>query len=178
MGRTVLNMLVVWALTGLWHGASWNFVVWGLYFFVFLALERLFLLRWLERLPRWLRGDPVPKLFPAGGDAGLGAVQVHRYAPGAGGAAGPVRRQWQSPDRVSGGYGAEIPCVLSTVLPAGLHPLFRWAGEKWREAGQKNRLLARLYGLAAWGVMPVLLLLLSTASLVGNSYNPFLYFQF
>lgn len=57
-------------------------------------------------------------------------------------------------------------------------PLFRWAGEKWREAGQKNRLLARLYGLAAWGVMPVLLLLLSTASLVGNSYNPFLYFQF
>ena len=42
-------MLVVWAFTGLWHGASWNFVLWGLYYFVLLAIERLFLLKLLDK---------------------------------------------------------------------------------------------------------------------------------
>lgn len=56
-GRWVLNILVVWALTGLWHGAEWNFVLWGLYYAVFLLLEKFFLGRILERLPsavQWL----------------------------------------------------------------------------------------------------------------------------
>ena len=47
--RQVFNLFVVWAATGLWHGASWNFVLWGLYFFVFLVLEKLFLLSHLEK---------------------------------------------------------------------------------------------------------------------------------
>ena len=45
-------MLIVWALTGIWHGASWNYILWGLYFFVFLVLERFVLKKVLERLPR------------------------------------------------------------------------------------------------------------------------------
>ena len=49
--RTVLNLFIVWALTGLWHGASWNFVLWGLYFFIFIALEKLFLSKYLEKQP-------------------------------------------------------------------------------------------------------------------------------
>jgi len=47
--RQIFNLFVVWAATGLWHGASWNFVLWGLYFFVFLALEKAFLRPFLER---------------------------------------------------------------------------------------------------------------------------------
>ena len=54
MPRQLLNLLVVWALTGLWHGASWNFVLWGLYFFVLLILEKLFLGRLLDRLPSFV----------------------------------------------------------------------------------------------------------------------------
>lgn len=46
------NILVVWALTGLWHGASWNFVIWGLMFAFFLILEKAFLLKWLEKMPQ------------------------------------------------------------------------------------------------------------------------------
>ena len=46
------NVFVVWFLSGLWHGASWNFVLWGVYFGVILALEKLFLKKWLERLPK------------------------------------------------------------------------------------------------------------------------------
>ncbi|MBQ9902129.1 MAG: MBOAT family protein [Clostridia bacterium] len=49
--RQMLNLLIVWSLTGLWHGAGWNFVVWGLYFFVLLAVEKLFLLDRLKKAP-------------------------------------------------------------------------------------------------------------------------------
>ena len=49
--RVVLNLLVVWLLTGLWHGASWNFVLWGLYYFVLLVAEKLFLLKLLNKMP-------------------------------------------------------------------------------------------------------------------------------
>lgn len=49
------NLLIVWALTGFWHGASWNFIFWGLYFAVLLIGEKYFLLKFLEKLPSWLR---------------------------------------------------------------------------------------------------------------------------
>ena len=49
--RWVRNLVIVWGLTGLWHGAAWNFVAWGLYFAAFLLLEKLFLGRWLKRVP-------------------------------------------------------------------------------------------------------------------------------
>lgn len=54
-GRWVFNILIVWALTGLWHGASWNFVLWGLYFAVFLIVEKLFLGKLLSKLPKFIQ---------------------------------------------------------------------------------------------------------------------------
>ena len=53
--RQIVNLLIVWMLTGLWHGASWNFLLWGLYYGVLLILEKLFLGRVLQKLPRFLR---------------------------------------------------------------------------------------------------------------------------
>ena len=50
--RWVLNILIVWALTGFWHGAEWNFIIWGLYYGIILLIEKLFLLKALEKLPR------------------------------------------------------------------------------------------------------------------------------
>ena len=52
--RQIFNIAVVWALTGLWHGASWNFVAWGVYFGVILILEKLWILRWLEKCPAFV----------------------------------------------------------------------------------------------------------------------------
>lgn len=49
--RQILNMLLVWCLTGIWHGAGWNFLLWGLWFFVFLAVEKIFLGKILEKSP-------------------------------------------------------------------------------------------------------------------------------
>ena len=54
-GRQLFNIAVVWLLTGLWHGASWNFVLWGAYYAVLLMVEKLGLLRVLARLPRMLQ---------------------------------------------------------------------------------------------------------------------------
>ncbi len=51
LARTVFNLLVVWLFTGLWHGASWSFVVWGLYLFFFIAVEKLFLKKALDKVP-------------------------------------------------------------------------------------------------------------------------------
>ena len=51
--RQLFNMFVVWALTGIWHGASWNFIAWGLYYFVLLTLEKSFLLKYLQKGKVW-----------------------------------------------------------------------------------------------------------------------------
>ena len=53
--RQILNLLIVWGLTGLWHGASWSFALWGLYFAVLLIVEKLVLVRILDRLPAFFR---------------------------------------------------------------------------------------------------------------------------
>ena len=52
--RQILNIMIVWLLTGFWHGASWNFVLWGLFYGVVLILEKLFLLKHLEKAPAWI----------------------------------------------------------------------------------------------------------------------------
>ena len=51
--RQLFNMFVVWAATGIWHGANWNFIVWGLYYFVLLTVEKLFLLKYLKKGRVW-----------------------------------------------------------------------------------------------------------------------------
>ena len=53
--RQIWNLFVVWSLTGLWHGASWNFVLWGIYYFILLTIEKIFLGEKLEQLPGWLQ---------------------------------------------------------------------------------------------------------------------------
>ena len=177
-GRTILNLFIVWGLTGLWHGASWNFVLWGLYYFVFLVLERLFLQKFFDKLPRV-----------------LSAVLSHGYLllvvmlgwvwfkftdvrlalamfKGLFGLTGNALSDFVALTELKSHMYFLVFCALAST------PLFRFVGEKWRLAGESRPILAKCYIAVACGVLPVLFLILSTAGLVGNSYNPFLYFQF
>ena len=166
LARQALNLLIVWSLTGFWHGAGWNFVMWGLYYFVFLFIEKLFLLKALDKLPKFFRhvyallliiigwvifaSDDVSVLLPYlgsmfGANGAIGGMDVYTLLTKA--------------------VLLIICCVASTELPK---KLFLSA------AGAMNEKAA----FTLKSVLMIALLALSMILLIGDSYNPFLYFRF
>ncbi len=171
--RMILNTFIVWALTGLWHGASWNFVVWGLWFFVFLMLERFFLKKMLSRVP--LLGNLYTLLIVC-----LGWV-IFRYTD--------LRLCGSLMKTLFGlngnplnSFSAQVQLesnlflLLAAVIAST--PIMKYLRTKVEALCQHNNVLHRLWDIGFYSLLPVVLLLLSTACLVGNSYNPFIYFQF
>ena len=162
--RLCFNLLVVWGLTGLWHGASWNFLLWGLYFGVLLILEKLWLKQWIDRWPRALQHLYTLFLvlvswaiFAVEDFGQLGGYLSAMFGLAGGGLADGAFRYYL------GSYGLSLlaACVASTPLMAGL----------WRRLPQRaERVLLPVVILAG--------LLLCTAYLVDATYNPFLYFRF
>ncbi len=171
--RNLLNLLVVWALTGLWHGASWNFVLWGLYFFVFLVLEKLFLKKLLDKLPvisnlYLLLVVAVGWILFRNSDLRL-ALTVFR---GLFCLNGNPLSNYQSVVFLQNNLFILALCMLAST------PFFRWLGEKLSAAGERSAGFGRIWTGVSCAVIPIALLLVSTMGLVGNSYNPFIYFQF
>lgn len=174
-GRTIFNLLVVWTLTGLWHGASWNYVLWGLYFFVFIAMEKLFLRRPLEKIPQvFSRLYLLLVVF-----FGWILFKYQNLADG-----------WLIFKGMFGLNGnvflsGEARIVLLNYVffillaVVSVTPLAKTLMERFEQKAENASgvALIRIDGIVRI-VLPILLLLLSTMSLVGNSYNPFLYFQF
>lgn len=130
MARTVLNLLIVWLLTGLWHGADWNFVLWGLFMFTLISIEKLGLLKVLERRPVFghlymLVLIPVSwVLFAADGLSGLW-IYLQRLA-GFGGVnvfAGDILKYAKQ-------YGLFV--IAGCLLSLGLHTkLYQRISHKW-----------------------------------------------
>ena len=166
LARQALNLLIVWSLTGFWHGAGWNFVMWGLYYFVILFIEKLFLLKALDKLPKFFRhvyallliiigwvifaSDDVSVLLPYlgsmfGANGAIGGMDVYTLLTKA--------------------VLLIICCIASTELPK---KLFLSA------AGAVNEKAA----FTLKSVLTIALLALSMILLIGDSYNPFLYFRF
>jgi alginate O-acetyltransferase complex protein AlgI len=162
------NLFIVWALTGLWHGASWNFMLWGLYFGVLIAVERIFLGKVLEKIPRLFQHVYLMfivivgwALFYFTDFTRLAAfIKVAFGAAGAPLVAGDV-----------GGVVIDHAYWLALTVVCCL-PLAAPAREKLEKA-----LGPGLFGTATI-VFNVSVLLFATAMLVGKSYNPFLYFRF
>jgi alginate O-acetyltransferase complex protein AlgI len=156
--RQIFNLFVVWAATGLWHGASWNFVLWGLYFFVFLVLEKAFLRPYLEKSRVWshiyLLFLVVVSwaLFAITDFAALGRflTAMFSFRPGT---------EWVYYLR---NYGVTflIAGFMSTPLLARLDARY---GERFR--------WVKYAGL-------MVVLVASVAYLEDATYNPFLYFRF
>ena len=171
--RMVLNTFVVWALTGLWHGASWNFLIWGLWFFVFLMIERFLLKKWLERVPVISNLYLLVVVM-------LGWV-IFRYADFRLGLI-LAKSLFGLNGNALTSFPAEIQLrshsVLLIVCIVASTPVMKLLRKKLEDYANTHGALAIVWNAVFYSILPVILLLLSTAGLVGDSYNPFIYFQF
>ncbi len=173
--RWVFNIAVVWMLTGLWHGAAWTFVVWGIYYGVLLVLEKLLWGKAVERIP------VVNRLY-----ALLAVVigWVIFRAETLSGAFGMIRAMF-------GGYGlgtgtvtwgmilerSEVNGIFILAMIAGI-VLSAGVGKKLAGRCEKLEGKGRTAAETAACVFSVIVFLLSVVSIAAGSYNPFIYFQF
>ncbi len=170
--RTYLNLFAVWFLTGLWHGASWNFVLWGLYFFVFIFIEKLFLLKPLSKSRTfshlyliiivyfgWI-------LFKFNNTDDIFAVLRGMFGMG-----DNAISNFETTAVLKSNMFILIFCVIVST------PIVRKIGDLFRYTLINKKVAFSVYAIGRI-LIPLILLLLSTAALVGDSYNPFLYFQF
>lgn len=162
--RQILNLLIVWGLTGLWHGAAYNFVLWGLYYGLLLILEKFVLKKFLDRLPSFIQHIYTLFIIIIGwglfyftdvGQLGEFMVDLFNFGNGICG------------DQAFNLIMSNLPmliiaAVASTPLATTLYTRFEHTRFMW--------IPETLYCM---GVLAV-----STASLVNQSYNPFLYFRF
>ncbi len=166
------NLFIVWVLTGFWHGASWNFILWGLYFGVWIALERLFIERLLNALPVAASHFYLMTIVTIG-------WALFYFTD--------LSRLTTFLQILFGYYPAQLTGV-STVSDLSSHalwivlailwcmPVGQWIQQKvhwlrfdhWRPTTQSMALL----------VVDAVMLISSTALLVGQSFNPFIYFRF
>lgn len=162
--RQILNLLIVWGLTGLWHGAAYNFVLWGLYYGLLLILEKFVLKKFLDRLPSFVQHIYTLFIVINGwglfyftdvGQLGEFMVDLFNFGNGICG------------DQAFNLIMSNLPmliiaAVASTPLATTLYTRFEHTRFMW--------IPETLYCI---GVLAV-----STADLVNQSYNPFLYFRF
>jgi alginate O-acetyltransferase complex protein AlgI len=171
--RQYFNLLFVWFLTGLWHGASWNFILWGVYFGVFIALERLFLNKVFGWLPR-IFSHLYALFIVVVGWALFYFTDFHRlsqFVQTLFGMKGQIG--WDADliaDLASHSYWMAIAIICCL-------PVFHWVKRLAHARLQTDgwQLTALNYGYIAINIG---LIWVSTSLLVGISYNPFLYFRF
>ena len=163
--RWALNLLVVWSLTGLWHGAAWNFVLWGLLFALLLSLEKLWLGRLMEKLPGWLVRIPVLAVLLVSFVL-FNADSLSQALSDTAGMFGLGDLPLTSADTL---YHLRSYGPLLLLAMVGATPLPRNAVRRL----EGSRVLPWLEPVALCA-----LLLAVTAFLVSGSFNPFLYFRF
>lgn len=173
----IFNLFVVWSLTGFWHGANWNFILWGLYFFVLLVIEKS-LRKVLEKIPNAIK-IPVTLFFVLLGwtlfyftDLNR-LVQVLSIMFGFGGVSAYTETV---------GITMMNNLLLLAVCVIGCTPLPRLLGKGYMhlchpEQGSGSQTV-KVIGAVLVFLFNLAVLFMTTASLAGSSYNPFLYFRF
>jgi alginate O-acetyltransferase complex protein AlgI len=170
--RLYINLLIVWSLTGFWHGASWTFLAWGLYFGIWIVLERLFLADFLERLPRVVSHVYLLVIVMFGwvffraDNFDFASQYIHALVGFGADGYGP-------------GYALfELSNVIHIFIIAiiGATPILpylnRVLGRKWPAWNTSS-----VFALGRISVLMVLFMLV-VMMLVNSTYNPFIYFRF
>ena len=167
--KQIRNILIVWLLTGIWHGANWTFLIWGLLFGIILIIEKLWLNKFMEKLPSFIRRiyvlfivmilfiifnsdnmqvalTSIKGLFGMNGEVFINNYTLH--------------------------YLKSYSLVLIIAL-LGSTPLIKILIDKLR----KNKYLNNIINILE-PILIVVILFVITSYLIDNSYNPFLYFRF
>ena len=169
--RQLLNILIVWMLTGIWHGAGWNFVFWGLWFAAWLMLEKLCLRRLFEFLPKgigrtytWLVVLISWVFFSIDSMQGIHSFLLSLFGQSGAG--------FYNREAIFLGLENLVLLVISVIAVTPLCSTI---------AGRLNKSVSG-YGIAVYRVLekliPAILLIASIAYIVDATYNPFLYFRF
>lgn len=170
--RQILNLFIVWGLTGLWHGAAWNFVLWGLYFFVLLVLEKFVFGKFLNKhkvIGRFYLLAVVYfgwVFFKFTNFSLLGSVFKGMFCLN-----GNSFATHESINFTAGYIVFFLICAVACT------PIVKYAKKllvKFAKTNMPANIIYRVIDVAA----PPVLVLLSGITLVGDSYNPFIYFQF
>jgi len=165
--RHIFNLLVVWGLTGFWHGASWNFVLWGLYFAVLLIAEKYFLLKFIEKWPSIIRHIYTMLLVIISWvifyfeDMG----ELWGYLKGMFGMQGVP---FVNDNAI---YHGLSYLVIFAIAAFGSAPIFKKLIEKTEESNKK-------WVFVLSTAFYLLMFIACVAYLVNATYNPFLYFRF
>ena len=180
----IRNILIVWALTGAWHGASWNFVLWGVYFGVILIFEKLFLLKILKKVPSIISHiytivlvliswvifafedlnkvkEYIFTMFKVNNVPIINSEAIyylHNYLI-----------------IILIGIICSIPIV--NIIKSKMHNLKNIVNKKSYKEVEENKKLKIVYS-SIISIGLVFIVVISTSSLVNNSFNPFLYFRF
>ena len=162
--RQVINLLIVWGLTGIWHGASWNFVLWGLYYGIMLIVEKFLLKKLLDKLPSFVQHIYTIFIIIIGWGlfyftdmSQLGVFLINLF------------------DFSKGICGEQALTLILQYLPVLLAAGFAStpvATKLYKKIENKKHIWILQTLFCA------VILVLCTASLVSSSYNPFLYFRF
>lgn len=167
--KHIRNILVVWMLTGLWHGASWNFIIWGIYFGVILIIEKYYLNKVLEKLPRVIRNIyamfivMISFIIFSSDDISSALVAIKGLFS-------------FNSLKLSNDFIIYYIRSYGVILIGGLvlcTPLIKNVINKLRE----NKILNYIINIFEVIIL-VLVLFIITSMLIDSSYNPFLYFRF
>ncbi len=173
--RTLINILITWLATGIWHGAAWNFMIWGLFYGVLIVIERLFLGKFLEKIPSffsWLYTFVLvvfgfiffDGVAPGTTDFGEMFRQVFTYIGAMFGANGVWADDLAKRSFVNYGIMFAVCIIGSTDILKNFAKTIREKAPKWV-----------MYG---YPVIQTAVMLASVAFITTSTYNPFLYFNF
>lgn len=167
--KQIRNILIVWLLTGIWHGANWTFLIWGLLFGIILIIEKIFLNKFMEKLPSFIKRiyvlfivmilfiifnaenmsvalTNIKGLFGMNGEVFINDYTLHYLK-------------------------SYLPLLIIAFL--GATPFIKILIDKLRKNKYVNNIINILEP-----ILIVIILVVVTSYLIDNSYNPFLYFRF